>query len=288
MQSEHIEFLKSKMAINEVKNCDCLIGLKQLPGNSVDCCVTSPPYYSLRDYGCQGQIGLEETPEAYITKLVEVFMEVCRVLKPAGTLWVNIGDTYNGSSNGSTTNLTANWTTKTINKGSLNGGSFCTTKCSNLKRKELIGIPLMLAFALRDAGWYLRQDIIWSKPNPMPESVTDEEAIKASEAGLVVVFGASDDLMVFHGVIAEEFYCFDGGTSYLDETGVIFNECEDNYCPYFKSLIEGAKKIEAVWHNEGNPCWTYKTEIHHATFNVMEDGDVYCVGIVFSADDLKN
>ncbi|MDR1884285.1 MAG: site-specific DNA-methyltransferase [Prevotella sp.] len=161
------------MQLNTIHNTGCPAGLKILPGNSVDCCVTSPPYYALRDYGCEGQIGLEDTPEAYIARLLEVFSEVYRVLKPAGTLWLNIGDSYNGSSNGRTTNLDAEWRKKSINKNALKGGCSRTIKCDNMKNKDLIGIPWMLAFALRKAGWYLRQDIIWHKPNAMPETVKD-------------------------------------------------------------------------------------------------------------------
>lgn len=146
---------------------DCVEQLKTLPDKIFDCCVTSPPYYGLRDYGVDGQIGLEETPEAYIERLVNVFREVKRVLKDDGTLWLNIGDSYCG----------------TGNKGDLkdpkyadgrNGQAVAINRdVAGCKRKDLIGIPWMLAFALRADGWYLRQDIIWHKPNPMPESVTD-------------------------------------------------------------------------------------------------------------------
>lgn len=146
---------------------DCVEQLKTLPDKIFDCCVTSPPYYGLRDYGVDGQIGLEETPEAYIERLVNVFREVKRVLKDDGTLWLNIGDSYCG----------------TGNKGDLkdpkyadgrNGQAVAINRdVAGCKHKDLIGIPWMLAFALRADGWYLRQDIIWHKPNPMPESVTD-------------------------------------------------------------------------------------------------------------------
>lgn len=125
-----------------ILNGDCLQILKTIPDNSIECCVTSPPYYGLRDYGCEGQIGLETTPEEYIGKLVDVFREVYRVLKEDGVLWLNVGDSYAGNSKG-------------------------------IKRKELLGIPWRVAFALRQEGWYLRQDIIWHKPNAMPESVKD-------------------------------------------------------------------------------------------------------------------
>jgi len=148
--------------------------LKTLPDNSVDCCVTSPPYYGLRDYGIDNQIGLEETPEAYIQKLVDIFREVKRVLRDDGTLWVNIGDSYAGSGKGGATHPenAANYKQGT-NKGLIGQRAVINVSWGNCKPKDLIGIPWMLAFALRDDGWYLRQDIIWHKPNPMPESVTD-------------------------------------------------------------------------------------------------------------------
>lgn len=156
-----------------IYNIDCLVGLKDLSDNSVDCCVTSSPYFNLRDYGVDGQIGLEDTPEEYISRLVEVFREVRRVLKPEGTLWVNIGDSYAGSMKGA-----ANYPENAMNykqgtnRGTL-GVAAIVKKYSGYKRKDLIGIPWMLAFALRADGWYLRQDIIRAKPNPMPESMKD-------------------------------------------------------------------------------------------------------------------
>lgn len=155
---------------------DALESLRKLPDESVNCCVTSPPYYNLRDYGVDGQIGLEETPEEYIQKLVETFREVRRVLTKDGTLWVNIADSYAGSGKGRTKDGTAKKETfskiQRGNEGSI-GGVLTKTKSDYCKPKDLIGIPWMLAFALREDGWYLRSDIIWAKPNPMPESVKD-------------------------------------------------------------------------------------------------------------------
>lgn len=219
------------MEINTVIQGDCLEVLKTLPDKSIDCCVTSPPYYGLRDYGTgkwiggnpdcphkrmskfsentitghgqeelrgnvgdaiyksvcplcgaireDKQIGLEETPEQYIEKLVQVFREVKRVLKDDGTLWVNIGDSYWGSGSRG-----YDFTGKMSEASKLQSGSKGTENLSNIpklvgktdsgiKNKDLVGIPWMLAFALRSDGWYLRQDIIWHKPNPMPESVKD-------------------------------------------------------------------------------------------------------------------
>lgn len=151
---------------------DALEMLKGLDGESVDCCVTSPPYYGLRDYGVDGQIGLEETPEEYVAKLVDVLREVKRVLRSDGTLWLNIADSYAGSGKGRNSDGSCSATGKqATNTGAVIGELFKDK--SGCKPKDLIGIPWLLAFALRADGWYLRQEIIWSKPNPMPESVKD-------------------------------------------------------------------------------------------------------------------
>ena len=161
------------MEKNVIYNTDCLTGLRNMPDDSIDCCVTSPPYFGLRDYGVDGQIGLEKSPKEYIAKLVEVFAEVLRILKPNGTLWLNIGDSYAGSGKGAANYpRSAEKYKQGTNKGTVanNTAYKYDTDC---KDKDLIGIPWLLAFALRDLGYYLRQDIIWSKPNPMPESVKD-------------------------------------------------------------------------------------------------------------------
>lgn len=156
--------------MNKIEFGDCRETMRRWKhdGITAQTCVTSPPYFGLRDYGHNGQIGLEQTPEQYIAALVEVFQCVRDVLADDGTLWVNIGDSYAGSGKGPAGNLG-----KTHNERHMEH-----TKASGLvpdgcKPKDLIGIPWMLAFALRTDGWYLRQDIIWSKPNPMPESVRD-------------------------------------------------------------------------------------------------------------------
>lgn len=147
---------------------DCLDILPTLPAESVHTCVTSPPYFGLRDYGVEGQIGLEPTPDEFVAALVAVFREVRRVLRDDGTLWLNLGDSYA--------------TTASYNAERTSGGEFGRVEGkrqprapipSGLKAKDLIGIPWRVAFALQEDGWYLRQDIIWSKPNPMPESVRD-------------------------------------------------------------------------------------------------------------------
>ena len=141
--------------------------LKDLPACSVQCVVTSPPYYGLRDYGVEGQIGLEPTPEAYVEQLVNVFREVRRVLKDDGTLWLNLGDSYAGSGRGPEGGISKGESFREL------GEKKKPYSSESIKPKDLIGIPWMVAFALRADGWYLRQDIIWNKPNPMPESVTD-------------------------------------------------------------------------------------------------------------------
>ena len=219
------------MELNIIIQGDCLEKLRTLDDKSVDCCITSPPYYGLRDYGTgkwvggnpncphrrlskysdktitghaqtelagnvgdaiyktvcplcgavreDKQIGLEETPEEYIQKLVDVFHEVKRVLKDDGTLWVNIGDSYWGSgSRGFDFTNTFSEASKLQqgSKGTINLSNIpklVGTTDTGIKNKDLVGIPWMLAFALRKDGWYLRQDIIWHKPNPMPESVKD-------------------------------------------------------------------------------------------------------------------
>jgi DNA modification methylase len=142
---------------------DCRALLPTLPAGSVQCCVTSPPYWGLRDYGVAGQLGLEATPEEYIAKMVDVFREVRRVLRDDGTLWLNMGDSYASGSSGER------------REGTNGRMLLCRARepVDSLKSKDLVGMPWRIAFALQADGWYLRSDIIWAKPNPMPESVTD-------------------------------------------------------------------------------------------------------------------
>lgn len=146
---------------------DSLEELKDLPDESVNCVVTSPPYWGLRDYGVEGQLGLEKTPTEYVQNMVEIFREIRRVLKSDGTVWLNLGDSYNAGRNGG-------------HPGGEKGVSRTEivpqrsgSNAPGLKPKDLVGIPWRTALALQADGWYLRQDIIWHKPNPMPESVRD-------------------------------------------------------------------------------------------------------------------
>ena len=151
--------------LNTIHHCDALTLLKALPDNSIDCCVTSPPYFGLRNYGVDGQIGLEKTPAEYVQTLVTLFREVRRVLKDSGTFWLNLGDSYTGSGKGgqSDEKRSENWQPDYSNKGNTYG----------LPSKNLLLIPHRVAIALQDDGWIVRQDNVWHKPNPMPESVTD-------------------------------------------------------------------------------------------------------------------
>ena len=151
---------------------DCRALLRQLPDLSINCCVTSPPYWGLRDYGEPGQLGLEATPAEYVANMVEVFREVRRVLRDDGTAWINLGDSYNAYNGnagpGSGFSSGAACDTERPHLKSGHGLRTC-----ELKPKDLVGIPWRVAFALQADGWYLRSEIIWHKPNPMPESVTD-------------------------------------------------------------------------------------------------------------------
>lgn len=166
--------------MNKVFFGDCRDSMRDLiaQGIKVQMCVTSPPYYGLRDYGHDGQLGLEATPDEFVDNLVEVFGLVRELLTDDGVLWLNLGDSYAGSGKGSNPDGTPHPSTLAGKQGTNTGTVTGINKpqkaaAIGLKPKDLIGIPWMVAFALRADGWYLRQDIIWHKPNPMPESVTD-------------------------------------------------------------------------------------------------------------------
>ena len=157
---------------------DCRETLKGIDDGIVQTCITSPPYFGLRDYGHGDQIGLEETPEAFVAGLVDVFREVKRVLRDDGTLWLNLGDSYAGSGRGANPDGTTHKSALSGKQGTHMGTIEGKTKPQKakeigLKPKDLIGIPWRVAFALQADGWYLRQDIIWHKPNPMPEPIAD-------------------------------------------------------------------------------------------------------------------
>jgi DNA modification methylase len=199
----------------------CLATLRRMPAAMAHTCVTSPPYYGLRDYGHPEQIGMESTPEEFVATLVEVFREMRRVLRDDGTCWVNMGDSYasapgqstRGGAPSSSSTLQGNGHRgggpklsalarigKSENKGNTAGDHARRPYAPTLKPKDLIGVPWMLAFALRADGWYLRQDIVWAKPNPMPESVRDR-CTKAHE--YIFLLSKSERYYFDQGAIAE-------------------------------------------------------------------------------------
>lgn len=210
---------------------DCLETLRRMPDGIVNTCVTSPPYFGLRDYGHPGQIGLEPTPDEFVSKLVEVFREVRRVLRDDGTLWLNLGDSYatgagkaaspgggaqgerfleSGPSGyrGGHTDSPKHKMPQTADAKNANANipKFQPNRMPlpGLKPKDLIGVPWMVAFALRADGWYLRSDVIWSKPNPMPESVTDRPT-KSHE--YIFLLSKSASYYCDMGAIREEAVC---------------------------------------------------------------------------------
>lgn len=283
------------MTVNKIYQGDCLEVLKSFPDKAVNCCVTSPPYYGLRDYGHSGQIGLEETPEAFVSKLVEVFTEVKRVLKKDGTLWVNLGDSY--ANNGCNSSNVGGFTGERIRNGKKGIMDSRPRKIpNNIKPKDLIGIPWMVAFALRSSGWYLRQDIIWHKPNPMPESVTDRctksheyifllsksakyyyDAEAISEPCLSVEY---DDRPF--GVVRDRIFDYDSKQKVLRTKGGRggFGSLKGkNNCTTYSHSNETGKAWEPSETRNKRSVWTVTTkpfsEAHFATF--PEDLIVDCI-----------
>lgn len=202
--------------MNLIKFGDCRETMREWARQSIKAqtCVTSPPYYGLRDYGHEGQIGLEETPEQYIKEMVEVFRCVWDVLEDNGTLWLNIGDSYYNYRPGKGQALVK----QTVANSEQDLPQTCArrgNKLDGLKEKDLIGIPWMLAFALRADGWYLRQDIIWHKPNPMPESVQDR-CTKAHE--YIFLLSKSQKYYYDNDSIKEEAHTTDASDRNRDES----------------------------------------------------------------------
>lgn len=204
------------MNMNKIEFGDCRETMRKwaAEGIKAQTCVTSPPYYGLRDYGHEGQIGLEETPEEYIAAMVEVFRCVWDVLEDDGTLWLNIGDSYYNYRPGKGQALVK----QSVANNDQDLPQTCArrgNKLEGLKEKDLIGIPWMLAFALRADGWYLRQDIIWHKPNPMPESVQDR-CTKAHE----YIFLLSKSQKYYYDIdaIKEEAHTTDDSNRNRDES----------------------------------------------------------------------
>lgn len=232
---------------------DCLEVLKTMPDESVNCCITSPPYYGLRDYGVDGQIGLEETPDEYIRKLTDVFHEVKRVLKNDGTLWVNIGDTYNGAKTGNTEIIK--------HKNVAETNEFKKKLWNGCKQKDIIGIPWMLAFSLRADGWYLRQDIIWHKPNPMPEPVKDR-CVKSHE--YIFLLSKSPQYFFDYEAIQEDAICKDdrrNGQGRIAYDGKRTESDDKNAQRSFVSINEKRNKRD-VW----SVIPSHVKEVHFATY----------------------
>jgi DNA modification methylase len=244
---------------------DCIAQMKTLEEKTVQTCVTSPPYFGLRDYGHDGQIGLEPTPEDFVAAMVAVFREVRRVLRDDGTLWLNLGDTYAANRGGTTPPA------QTV-AGGINGkggqkerrgqadGYNPTRDCTRygLKHKDLIGIPWRVAFALQADGWYLRQDIIWHKPNPMPESVTDR-CTKAHE--YIFLLSKSPRYYYNNEAIKEPAHTTDNSNRDRDATKL-------NNCPG-RTKMGGLKTNHYTTKNKRS-VWTVNTKpykgAHFATF----------------------
>jgi DNA modification methylase len=255
------------MPIIEINQGGCLEILRQIPERTINCCVTSPPYFGLRDYGVDGQIGLEQTPDEYVAKLVEVFREVRRVLRDDGTLWLNLGDSFNARLSGQANGIGKSYG-KTANKPghdrpcrAATGVARAAHHTDGLKVKDLIGIPWMVAFALRADGWYLRSDIVWNKPNAMPESVRDRPT-RAHE--FVFLLTKSDRYHYDHEAVKEPAvsdhksgngFKRDARLSYKDENGARGNDEQWDG-------VGGMRNLRSVWSVATKPF----KEAHFATF----------------------
>ena len=234
----------------DIKIGDCREVLKTLPDKHFQTCITSPPYYGLRDYGTDSQIGLEETPEQFVESLVNVFREIKRVLKDDGTLWLNLGDSYSSGGRTTTTNQSV--------RGDKDYGVTRPPPVEGIKPKDLFGIPWRVAFALQADGWYLRQDIIWNKPNPMPESVQDR-CTKAHE--YIFLLSKSPHYYFDNVAIKEETTTFDNSNRDRDTTKL-------NNTPG-RTKMAGLKTNQYETRNKRS-VWTVPTkpykEAHFAVF----------------------
>lgn len=239
---------------------DCIESMKTMPDQSVHTCVTSPPYFALRDYGVEGQIGLEVTPSAFVSRLVEVFREVRRVLRDDGTLWLNLGDSYASSggpgSGGNAARMGRSYQQRNVRPGSV----------GYAKPKDLIGIPWRVAFALQEDGWYLRQDIIWHKPNPMPESVTD----RCTKAHEYIFLLSKSPRYYFDNVSIKEPMrsnkgngrSFRGGGSYTGGNSFANSSSKPRETRGNKPNDTGLRNARSVWKIATKPF----KEAHFATF----------------------
>ncbi|HDY89528.1 MAG TPA: site-specific DNA-methyltransferase [bacterium] len=240
------------MKLNKIYNEDCLKTMKRMDDNFIDCVITSPPYWGLRDYGVDGQLGLEKTPEEYVQKMVQIFQEVRRVLKKEGTLWLNLGDSYGSGFSISDNKYKA-----------MTGGEPDIKLTTNLKPKDMVGIPWRVAFALQADGWWLRSDIIWNKPNPMPESVTDRPT-KAHE--YIFLMSKSANYYYDANAIRED------GPTYTRKAGGYENHKDqmiDGYSPFKGKGGFADCDITTVGRNK-RTVWTIPTQpypkAHFATY----------------------
>lgn len=246
---------------------DVIDGLREMPDGLAQTCITSPPYWGLRDYGADGQIGHEDSPDAFVQRLVEVFREVRRVLRDDGTLWLNLGDSYAAARGGSyqpaetlaggTSGRMADGSVTNRGRGdgyqpSRNAGAF------GLKHKDLVGIPWRVALALQDDGWYLRSDIIWHKPNSMPESVTDRPT-KAHEYVFLLAKSAR--------------YYYDADAIRENNVSTSGGPWSKKYRDEQLKAINGSESFGRRWNPDGKNArtvWTITTksysEAHFATF----------------------
>ena len=236
----------------EVVNADVLDGLAQLPDESVDCVITSPPYWGLRDYGVEGQLGIEKTPEEYVGNLVKVFREVRRVLKKEGTVWLNLGDSYAG------TGSKGDYKDPKYAEGRNGQKVALNNKIVGLKPKDLVGIPWRVAFALQADGWWLRQDIIWHKPNPMPESVTD----RCTKAHEYIFLLTKSKKYYFDNEAIKEDGVIKKGTKGAKGSVKRSNEPKVNSRPPEYKIYDGMRNKRSVWTITTKP---YKGA-HFATF----------------------
>lgn len=238
---------------------DCREILRSLDAESVQTCITSPPYWGLRDYGVEGQIGLEGSPDEWAAGLVEVFREVRRVLRPDGVCWINCGDGYDAGTRASRDY------SKTTKHGYWNNPNINNRCSAGLKPKDLIGMPWLLAFALRADGWYLRAEVIWSKPSPMPESVTDRPT-KAHEQ----IFLLTKSLRYFYDAEAikepasppsggRQAAAMNGDGRYIGEIGGEYHEGRPGRFSGYQPLTRNAR---SVWTIASEPF----PEAHFATF----------------------
>jgi DNA modification methylase len=240
--------------IDNVYHADALTFLRGMADNSVNCVVTSPPYFGLRDYGTPGQIGLESNPTAFIDTMAKLFHEVRRVLRDDGTCWINMGDSYSGSGKGPSGTTAQCWNTK-------NGVQAGTRTSSDLGPKNLLGIPWRLVFALQDDGWILRSDIIWHKPNPMPESVTDRPT-KSHEYVFLLTKSARywyDAMAIRETSVSDH----DSGNGYAREARQTYKNSDG-------SARGSDKQWKTTTHRNRRTVWTISTEptpfAHFATF----------------------